>query len=277
MKITKFAVIGHPIEHTMSPFIHKRLFTLSGYKPSYDVLNIKDVVENKELLLSYDGLNVTIPHKSAIMNIAHSVADDAIRYNSANTIKNDNGVLSAYTTDGIGCITAIENAGVKIEGTVIILGTGGAARAIAFALEPYRVKIIIAARDKDKARLLSEKINNSDYLSITECEASMSAQLLINATSVGMYPNGDDCVVGKDFIGRCDSVFDAVYNPHDTVLLKTAKSLNKKIIYGIDMLVFQAVVAHKIWYCAEFNKSDILKLCEDSKNECCRLFDNYSK
>ncbi|MFI3325289.1 MAG: shikimate dehydrogenase [Clostridia bacterium] len=272
MKIEKFAVIGHPITHTMSPFIHKTLFKLSGYEPVYDVLDIENVLASKQILSAYDGLNVTIPHKSNIIEILNDISPKALKFGSVNTVKIDDNKISGFTTDAQGCFQAFENAGINIKGKVVILGSGGAARALAYGLEDYDVEIIVAARSEEKARLITENLNSAQAINIDKLEKIGKIDILINATSVGMYPNKNACPVASDIIKKADTVFDAVYNPHETVFLQTAKKLNKKIVYGIDMLVFQAVKAHEIWYGASFKKEDILNLCKASQKECEKIF-----
>lgn len=272
MKIENFAVIGHPIGHTMSPFIHKTLFNLSGFNPSYDILDIEDVKAQKINLSKYDGLNITIPHKGNIMKILDKTSAKALKFGSVNTVKIDQGKFSGFTTDAVGCFQALENAGVAISGTVVILGSGGAARAIAFGLEDYDVKTIIAARSSQKAREISDNLQNASYINIDNIENIDKIDILINATSVGMYPNTQACPVGDNVIKRSSAVFDAVYNPHETVFLQKAKELDKKVVYGIDMLVFQAVKAHEIWYGGKFEREDILDLCKKAQLECKRIF-----
>ncbi len=269
MKLEKFAVIGHPIKHTMSPFIHRELFALSGVNIQYDILDIENVLNSKEKLLSYDGLNVTIPHKQAIMEILFGIDEKAKRYSSVNTVKIEENKAYGYTTDGIGAFLAMGE--IKKNSKILILGNGGAARAIAFELE--NVELYIAARNKDKAKILCDELKNATALSLDEVQNSTEKyDILINATSVGMYPNMDASPASENLVSRCETVFDIVYNPQDTKLINMAKALNKRIVYGMDMLVYQAVAAHGYWYGAKFNNADITKLIENSKQECIRLF-----
>lgn len=275
MKINKFAVIGNPIKHTMSPFIHRELFKLSGFAPKYDVLQVEDVVVESEKLKTYDGLNITIPHKTNIMKLLSHVDEKALKFSSVNAVKNENGELFGYTTDGTGAIKALEDMNANFKGNVLILGSGGAARALAFELDEHNSNITIAARDVNKALEITNELTSATACTIEKAhENSEYYDLIINATSVGMYPKNNACVADERLIKRCDAVFDIVYNPQDTMLIQLANSLDKKIIYGMDMLVFQAVVAHEIWYGAKFKREDILKLITLAKEECIRLFGN---
>ena len=273
MKIERFGVVGCNISHTMSPYIHNVLFNLSGYSPIYDVLDIESIPDSQDILKTYDGLNVTIPHKKNIIEVLKELDEQSTIFSSVNTVKNNNGFLSGYTTDGKGALQAISSRGGKLDGTSIILGTGGAGRAISAELNKYNGKIIIAGRDIEKAKKLANQLDNAKATTIKELDLTdENYSLLINATSVGMYPNSQFCPTSENLINRCDTVFDAVYNPCETSLISLAKTLGKRVVYGMDMLVYQAVIAHKIWYGAEFNKQDIEDLITNSKKECVRKF-----
>lgn len=283
MKGEKFAVIGHPIGHTMSPFIHDRLFELSGMKADYSVLDITDIKKDEALLRELDGFNITIPHKRNIFNILDSCDSKAQVVGSVNTVKNEGGYLTGYTTDGEGCLKALNNHGEDLTGKIMMLGSGGAARAIAFeaAFCKSATDITIVVREtslpKGEAlkRDLMEAAPDADIKVSTYAQENKSDELydlLINATSVGMYPNSGCCPADDSIIGRCSAVFDAVYNPGDTLLLKKAAAMGKKIIPGMEMLVLQAAAAHEHWYQAVFRKDDIVKLCRDAEEEMNRIF-----
>ncbi len=132
MQLLKAAVIGHPIGHTMSPFIHRRLFALQGVPFSYQVLDVPELPAALPALRQLDCFNITIPHKQAILPFLDWMQEDARRFGSVNTVKVDGGKLRGFTTDGPGCRRALENHGVPLEGELLTLGNGGAARAIAF-------------------------------------------------------------------------------------------------------------------------------------------------
>lgn len=274
MKIDKFAVIGHPISHTMSPFIHRKLFEMSNFNPQYDVLDIENLDESIENLKTYDGINITIPHKTGIIKHLSFIEDKAQSCGSVNTLKIEDGKISGYTTDGGGAVRAITAGNGNCSGTTLLLGNGGAARAIAYELDNLSQKLIIAGRNKDKVAKLASEYKNIIPMSIEEVEndKTLSFDLMINATSVGMTPNIGVSPVTAGLVARCVTIFDAVYNPEETELIKICKSLDKNVVYGMDMLVYQAVTAHQIWYGAEFEKEKIKVLIEDAKRECVRLF-----
>ncbi len=283
MKIEKFAVIGHPIGHTMSPFIHKRLFELSGYEPEYSVLDIEDVKNSESQLRGLDGFNITIPHKRNIFAILDETDEKADVFGSVNTVRNDGGTLKGFTTDGIGCLKALMNHGADFGGKILLLGNGGAARAIAFeaVLANPLADITIVVREGSlpkgeelKSDLL--KLAPKARLSLKTYDEEETSEeeysLLINTTSLGMYPKTGVSPVTEKVVLRCENIFDAVYNPMDTELMRIAEKLHKNLIPGMEMLVFQAVAAHEHWYGAKFRQADILQLCSDANKEMERIF-----
>lgn len=292
----KFAVIGHPIGHTMSPFIHQRLFALSGKVPSsYEALDIppEELAVSMATLRQFRGFNITIPHKQAILPLLDDCSPQAQAFGSVNTVLVQDGKATGYTTDGIGCLKALEAAGITLEGSCLLLGSGGAARAIAFALteacpQPdltFAVREESLAKTRDLCASLSlyaaklEKTGNYTVLSYKALEARTKQKseeklfsLLLNCTSVGMFPKVDQCPVSPEVVACCGAVFDAVYNPHETRLLQTAKALGIPTVHGMAMLVWQAVAAQEIWNGSSFQISDIEALIADAAREMSRRF-----
>ncbi len=283
MGLQRFAVVGHPIAHTMSPMIHTQLFALSGLYPSYDALDLPDLAAGWERLRTYDGVNVTIPYKAAVFPFLDRIDGRARLFGSVNTIKNENGSLVGYTTDGAGFRFALENAGLPLAGRILLLGRGGAARAVAFecALPGNGIELDVACRaaSLQGGRALVRELRELspagvfralDYETL-EFE-SKRYDLIVNCTSVGMYPNGGVSVVGENVIGRANAVFDAVYNPVSTEFLRCARRLGKKTVGGMEMLVGQAVKAHEIWYGGAFRREDAARIVRMAEEETVRLF-----
>lgn len=246
MKKQKIAVIGHPLGHTMSPFIHKSLFELSRIEPVYSILDIVDLPGAIVELRKLDAFNITIPYKQTIIPYLDEMDEKAERFGSVNTVKVQNGKMKGYTTDGAGCMKALEKAGADTGGSILILGTGGAARAIAFefALTRPQANLTLACRpsSRQKADALAEALRAAgqantgqkiciisydsleDNLSEADSlKAAVQYDIIINATNVGMYPHADACPVSNAVLGRCKVAFDAVYNPLETKMLKQAK------------------------------------------------------
>lgn len=281
MSKKKYAVIGHPIGHTMSPFIHNRLFELAGIEAEYGVIDVAP--ENlekdyKEVLSKLDGFNITIPHKSAIIPYLNSIDKKADMYGSVNTVTADG---KGYTTDPDGFLQALKANGIKLDGNVVIVGTGGVARTMAFEAVKAGAAITIAVRHEDihmVSALACEIMTKTIHPSISTCyidrleKNGKNIDLLVNATPLGMYPNVDTMPVGENIIANCNAVFDAVYNPLETKLIKTAKAMGKKAVGGMSMLVWQAVVAHQIWDGSEYDVNDIEKICLDASEELKKTF-----
>lgn len=276
MSPKKYAVIGHPIGHTMSPFIHKRLFELSGVEAEYTKLDISPqnlAYEYKNTLLKLDGYNITIPHKQAIIPLIDEIDEKAKMYGSVNTVANHNGTAKGYTTDPDGFLKALEASGNTIGGRVVILGCGGVARTMAYevALKGAAVEFAVRIEDVEAAKLLCSEIESAVPMSKASfCllgELCGDINLLVNATPIGMYPKIDAQPVGDGIISRCSNVFDAVYNPLETVLVQKAKANGANAVGGMSMLVWQAVVSHEKWDGSVYDKDDIERLCIDSSQE----------
>ncbi|MBQ1507389.1 MAG: shikimate dehydrogenase [Ruminococcus sp.] len=276
MRTKKYAVIGHPIGHTMSPFIHKRLFGLSGINAEYTALDISPENfsdEYEKTLKNLDGYNVTIPHKRRIIPLLDGLDEKAEMYGSVNTVRNLDGVSRGYTTDPDGFIKALEAADIKIGGRTVILGCGGVARTMAYEIALRGELVCFAVRDKsiEKADALCGEIRakvcgaRAELVPVSDLNGKID--LLINATPVGMYPDCSSQPVSDSVISDCAAVYDAIYNPLDTVLVKKARANGAKAEGGMSMLVWQAVVAHEKWDGSSYDKEDISRLCADCADE----------
>lgn len=276
MNVKRYAVIGHPIGHTMSPFIHERLFRLSGICAKYTALDIapEDFGQKYKTVLSeLDGYNITIPHKQRIIPFLDEIDSKAELYGSVNTVRNLDGVSKGFTTDPDGFLKALEYAGIPLSGRVVILGCGGAARTMAYEAALAGAELEFAVREKSlpKAQKLAEEIQSAVKNADVKCEAvnelSGDINTLINATPVGMSPNTEYQPVSDEQLKKCENVFDAIYNPLETQLIKKAKANGSRSEGGMSMLVWQAVVAHRHWDGSEYDVGDIEELCSDAYEE----------
>ena len=271
--MNKYALIGHPLGHSMSPLIHEKLFALSGISDSsYELIDIapEDIAGSRGLLEGLRGLNVTIPHKQAVIPLVDELGESALRYNSVNCINNDGGRLIGYNTDCDGFLRSAEQ--LPIGGNVAILGCGGVGRMIAIEVARHGGNITLAVipQDVKNAQLLmAEILAKCSDASVRIADISTlegSYDLLINATPVGMYPKVDACAVSDTVIENSGSVFDVIYNPKETLLMKKARALGKTAVGGASMLVYQAVKAHEIWYGGSFKTEDIAGIITDVEN-----------
>ena len=228
-----FCVIGNPISHSLSPVMHNSAFADTGYKGVYLAFNVKDVASAVAGIrgLGIKGVSVTIPHKLTVMEFLDEIDESAIKIGAVNTIINRQGKLFGSNTDYLGATNALlEKTSIK-DKDVIMIGAGGAARAIGYGIlsEGGRLTIVNIIEDEGKqlARDLGVK-----YYPLQEYK-DYDCQILINATPIGMDPNIDE--------------MDVVYNPLKTRLLKEAEDIGCITIGGVSMFVHQGVAQFELW------------------------------
>ncbi|HOD94999.1 MAG TPA: shikimate dehydrogenase [Candidatus Hydrogenedentes bacterium] len=256
------AVIGNPVLHSLSPAMHNAAFHAAGLDYAYLAFTVSDLagcLTGMRALEGFQGLSVTIPHKIAILSYLDEIEESALKIGSVNTVVKKDGKLLGTSTDGAGAFRAIENAGVSLkDASVLFAGTGGAARAVAFALCTSGLprKIMIVGRSAEKVEALTrdlETVSSSvEVLGGSFSENLLAwaeeSDLLINATPLGMHGAAEQ---ENSFPGvglRADqAVFDMVYRPENTVLVQEAKKQGCKIVPGLDMLLYQAVIQFELW------------------------------
>ncbi|QAY65304.1 shikimate dehydrogenase [Paenibacillus protaetiae] len=253
-----YGVIGDPIRHSKSPIMLNRAFRETGINGVYTAFHITedklaDFIAGVKAM-GIRGVNVTIPHKLNIMKHLDEIDPGALAIGAVNTIVNDNGRLTGYNTDGVGYVRSLkEEAMPDISGKrVLVIGAGGAARGIVYALAGERPeRITIANRTIDKAEELARSFSSRAELQAIANdrlqEACGEADLVINTTSVGMYPNVQDTPVGKGWIREGAVVSDLIYNPLVTRFLKEAEESGCRIHGGLGMFVHQGAIAFEYW------------------------------
>ncbi len=259
-KTKVYGVIGDPIEHTLSPALQNAAFEAMGMDAVFVAFQVPAAQVEAALrgmrALDIVGFNVTMPHKNAVIPFLEEV-DEAARFlESVNTIFNDHGRLRGFSTDGAGAHRALEDNGTDLNGKkLVLLGGGGAARAIAYTLAREVGELTLLNRSSQKTAALAEAINKKFGLKVTAgdlsaqaIEASLKdADILINATSVGMHPNPDQTLVNKKWLKPSLTVMDIVYNPEETKLAKDAKAAGAHVISGVEMLIYQGAASFEIW------------------------------
>ena len=254
------AVIGNPIEHSLSPAIHNAAFNYLGLNYIYVAFKVKDVssamagVRN----LGIRGLSVTIPHKVEVIKYLDEIDEVADRIGSVNTIINKNNRLKGYTTDGIAAVRSLKEKGIGINGKkILILGSGGVARAIAFTLvmkERPASLVIGGVIQKETDKLVQDitSLCSKHTVGFVVNEKSLEEQLqdidiLIQCTPVGMYPKINDTPVPKKLLRNSLVVFDVIYTPLKTRLLREAEEKGCVVVSGIDMFIYQAALQFELW------------------------------
>ncbi|MBU0477544.1 shikimate dehydrogenase [bacterium] len=257
------AVIGNPIEHSLSPAIHNAAFDHLGLNYVYVAFRVRDVSSAIAGIrgLGIKGISVTIPHKVEIIKYLDETDEVAMQISSVNTIVNENGNLKGCTTDGTAAVRSLKEKGLDIKGKrILILGSGGAARAIAFTLvmKEKPASLVIGGIIKDELDKLVQDVKgfsslDSKYLMgfITN-EKSLEKRIqdvdiLIQCTPVGMHPKTDNTPVPKRLLRDSLAVFDIIYNPLKTRLIRDAEETGCVVVSGIDMFVYQAALQFELW------------------------------
>jgi len=253
-------VIGDPIEHTLSPTIHNAAFNHLNLDFVFLAFRVKAADLEKAIQgmrgLGIHGLNVTMPHKSRVISFLDEV-DPTVKFlGSANTILNKEGRLSGFNTDGVGALKALRENGAELsEKKVLLLGAGGAAKAIAFALAEEVGELVVLNRTADKAKELAavlgqrfgKKVVGGPLSSDTVQKNLRDSDILINATKVGMHPHESQTMVEPQWLRSDLTVMDIVYNPIETRLAKDAKAAGAKVINGVEMLIYQGAASFQLW------------------------------
>ncbi len=284
-KTTVCGLIGDPVEHTMSPVMHNAAFRDSGIDYLYLPFRVRKEDLGKAIegmrALNIRGLNVTIPHKVAVMQFLDKLDPLAEKIGAVNTIVNDGGLLMGYNTDASGFLQTLLEKGIKPKRkNVVVLGAGGASRAISFILAEQGVHLVILNRllELDWAEELASRISKhlSREVEVLELRGGNlervleKADILVNATSVGMSPNTNETPVPADLLRPGLVVFDIVYNPIKTRLLREAEAAGSKTINGVDMLVWQGAIAFEKWTGhkapVELMRQEAIKLLQANEN-----------
>jgi shikimate dehydrogenase len=259
-KTKVYAVIGVPIEHSLSPAMQNAAFEVSKLDCVFLAFEVKSAEVGNAMsgmrALGIQGLNVTMPHKNAVISFLDEVDQTAKLLEAVNTIKNENGKLYGFNTDGVGALAALRENGVEPKGKkVLLFGAGGAARAIAFALAREADELSILNRTLKSAAELADLLKrefNANVIAYTLSPLTVKANLadadlLINATSVGMKPNAKQTLVASEWLKPELAVMDIVYDPIETKLAKDAKAAGAKVVSGVEMLIYQGAASFEIW------------------------------
>ena len=259
-KTNVVGIIGNPVEHSLSPLMHNAAFK----HLDLDYVYVPFLVANNSLenaikgakSLNIKGLNVTIPHKTEVIKYLDSMDKSAELIGAVNTVKFEDDHAKGFNTDGIGAVKAIEEVSSVKNKKVVMLGAGGAARAVAFQiLIDGAGSLVIANRTPENALNLQNELRdklNADVKTIDfgeKLEKELKdADILINTTPIGMYPNVDqESLVKAEMMHSNLVVNDLVYNPLKTCLLKECEKANAAAVSGIKMLIYQGIESFKIW------------------------------
>ena len=271
-EIKNFGILGWPVGHSLSPKMHMAAFKAAGFD-NYNYIALP--IQAGKLMLAVDGLkglnfrgaNVTIPHKTLIIKYLDAVDADALIIGAVNTIVNDGGIMTGYNTDVSGFLAALAEAEfMPDDSNAVILGAGGAARAVLWGLCKRKANsITIGVRNPQKARVLADdfhiygNIEVMDWQSAEFREVMKTTDILINTTPLGMYPKVDEMPpVDLKLLPEGALVYDIVYNPAKTKFLKTAESFGYPTLNGLSMLLLQGKESFRL-FTGELPDLDVMR------------------
>jgi shikimate dehydrogenase len=264
-----YCLIGKPVSKSLSPIIHNNVFKELKEEKAYlafpiEKENLKTTI-NGFKSMDIQGFNVTIPYKKEIIHYLDDLSKEAKIIGAVNTVKNENGKLIGYNTDGSGFIKTFYDNEIEVKSkNILLLGSGGAAYGIAMSLVEEKVnKIYISNRNLDNAKVLQNKINLVDKNILTKVGSlsldnidKKEIDIIINTTSIGMYPMEKVSPIELNGFSEDVIIYDIVYKPTDTKLIKDGLKKGYKTFRGMSMLLNQAILSQEIW----LNKKIDLKI-----------------
>ena len=265
--LTTFAVFGNPIDHSLSPLMHQAAFKRMGLKAQYVPFCVKDIGGAVDGIRGLDiqGVSVTLPFKTEVMDYLDEVEESALRIGAANTVWYDQGRLKGYNTDWLGFVLSLKDRMEIRDKRFVVLGAGGAARGVVYGLVHEGGHPIILNRTLSKAEALAKEF---DCLFVPESEKDkIEADGLINTTSLGMAPDKGKSPFPKGFLNRFQWVVDIIYNPIKTKLLKEAEEAGCQTISGLGMFVHQGAEQIKIWTGLEPPRGYMMEVVEAKLKE----------
>lgn len=247
-----FGVIGNPVAHSLGPTMHNAALQAMGYPGVYLAFKVDDPAGAVTAVraLGLGGLSVTIPHKVSIMDHLDRIDPLARDIGAVNTVVNRNDVLTGYNTDCFGAMAALKEKTALSGRRAVILGAGGAARAVGFGLKSEGAQVVIYNRNADRGRALALVLDAEfrpweDLSDLSD--AALDADLVVNTTSVGMVPNVEENPLPEKALARHMVVMDVVYTPLETKLLRTARAAGCVTVDGLTMFILQGVRQLELW------------------------------
>jgi shikimate dehydrogenase len=242
-----YGVVGFPLSHTLSPTMHNTAFKVIKVNAVYLAFQTRDIegcVKGMRAL-GIKGMSVTLPFKSEVLPYLDDVDEIAEKIGAVNTIANKNGQLIGYNTDALGALKALQDVVDLTEMKCLLIGAGGAARAIGFILKEQGVHLTIANRSPERGMELARSLQ-STFVPLKDI-GNTDEDILIQTTPVGMYPHTDECPIPEHLLKKDVVVMDIIYNPIETKVLKLAKGHGCKTIDGLSMFIHQGAEQFRLW------------------------------
>lgn len=268
-----YGLLGEKLSHSLSPRIHYLILRELGVDGFYHLFQVKrEELKNAVVglkTMGARGINVTIPYKVEVIKYLDGISDEAGKIGAVNTISFSDNRMIGYNTDYSGFGMMLEkNSIVCRNTTAVVLGTGGASKAITqYLMDEGAKEIIIVSRNKEVAK---QKYKNFNVISYDFIKQLKNVDMIINCTPVGMYPNVSESPIDKSHLAGFHTAIDLVYNPKETLFLKYGNELGIKTVNGLYMLIGQAVKAQELW-----NNTKISSLATDIIYDEIRIFFNW--
>ncbi len=261
----QYCVIGDPILHSLSPDLHHKIYSILGINAAYQKVNVlKNELKRFMNSNNFDGINITIPHKKLIVPFLDGLDNDAKSIGVVNCVMGNYG----YNTDWVGFLKAMDlNSVILKDKHCLILGSGGAASAVAYALISAEVSSInIKSRNKNQSKLVLQWIQSH----FPNNNLSNVPDIIINCTPLGMYPKVDLVPIDMTNINKDMVLIDTIYNPIETQWLSIGKKLGAKVVGGLDMFIAQGILSAEIWFGIDiFNRIEVNKIKQEIKEIIC--------
>jgi len=255
-------LIGNPVEHTMSPVIHRYLAEKTSQNMAYVPMRVEhgkleDAVKGA-FALNVLGLNITVPYKTEVIPYLSSIDDAAKQIGAVNTLVRTREGFKGYNTDMPGLYRAMLSDGVKLDGeSVLVLGAGGVARAVLMMLVAHNIReVIVINRTKERAEAVADEVNVTlgrkivRTLALTEYNSLPADRkyLAIQATNVGMFPHDQETLIEEEgFYKKIHTGYDLIFNPFETKFMKLTREAGGKAFNGLKMLLYQGIIAYELW------------------------------
>jgi len=275
-------LIGYPTEHSISPMLFNAFAKTKNLEYSHIKLNVLPKKGNLKkaldglIALNISGVNVTLPYKMEVLKYVNRISKEAKKIGAVNTIVNKNGILYGYNTDTHGAIMAIEvslSRKLNSKDKALVIGTGGASRAIIYGLLKKRCQVIVAYRNPKSIRtknLIGDYRQKIKFVPLDNNITSEIADtnIICNSTNVGMWPKSNNTIISKKILAEANKkssfskklFFDVIFNPNETKFLKLSKHLGARTQGGLDMMIYQGTLAFNLWTGYKINSDALMKI-----------------
>ncbi len=251
---TQFCIIiGDPVSHSLSPAMHNAAYIHLGIDNKFvylgsnvKITDVKKVVESMRAMSNFRGLTCTVPHKIEVMKYLDWIDPIAKKIGAVNSVVNDGGILKGYNTDWLGALIPLKKHILLENKKVLVLGAGGAARAVVYALRSEKAHVTITNRTYEKAIELAREFECKPKEKIDGADTQIF-DVIINTTSVGMSPAKDNSPLEVSALRKNQVIMDIVYSPYETQFLKQGKKAGATIIHGTEMLLHQGTAQFELY------------------------------